>query len=63
MNSDRTLEKIFNTKPEGVRSAGRPKLYGVYQDMKKREVDNWKRDEWTQLAKKAKAHRGLSIRC
>ena len=24
--NDRTIKKIFNTKPDGVRSAGRPKL-------------------------------------
>jgi len=26
MNSDRTIKKIFNIKPDGARSAGRPKL-------------------------------------
>ena len=26
MNNDRTLKKIFNTKPDGVRIVGRPKL-------------------------------------
>jgi len=26
MNNDRILKKIFNTKPGGVRKAGRPKL-------------------------------------
>jgi hypothetical protein len=26
MDNDRTLKKIFNTKPDGVRSVGRPKL-------------------------------------
>ena len=26
MNSDRTIKKIFNTKPDGARSVGRPKL-------------------------------------
>jgi hypothetical protein len=26
MNNDRTLKKIFSTKPDGVRSVGRPKL-------------------------------------
>jgi hypothetical protein len=37
MNSDRTLRKIFNTKPDGGRSVGRPKLrweVGVDQDMR-----------------------------
>ena len=67
VNSNRTLENEFNTKP-GVRSVGRPKLRwegGVYQDMKTPGVKNWKnatldKDEWTQLLNKAKAHRGLS---
>ena len=26
MNSDRTIKKIFNSKPDGVRNVGRPKL-------------------------------------
>ena len=64
MNDDRTLKKIFNTKPDGARSAGRPKLRwedGVDQDMRILGVKNWKkvalkRDEWTQLLKKARAH-------
>jgi hypothetical protein len=68
MNNDRTLKKIFNTKPDGVRSAGRPKLRwedGVDHDMKILGVKYWKkialdRDEWTQLLKKARAHHGLS---
>ena len=37
MNDDRTLKKIFNTKPDGARSAGRPKLRwedGDDQDMR-----------------------------
>ena len=36
MNNDRILRKIFNTKPEGVRNLGRPKMRsedGVNQDM------------------------------
>ena len=36
MNNDRTLKKIFNTKPDGARSVGRPKLRwedDVDQDM------------------------------
>jgi hypothetical protein len=35
MSNERTLKKIFNTKPEGTRSVGRPKLRwkdGVVQD-------------------------------
>jgi hypothetical protein len=68
MNNDRTLKKIFNTKPDGERSAGRPKLQwddGVDQDMRILGVKNWKkvalnRDKWAQLLKKARAHQGLS---
>jgi hypothetical protein len=46
MNIDRTLRKIFNTKPDGVRSAGMPKLRwedGVDQDMRILGVKNWKK--------------------
>jgi hypothetical protein len=67
MNNDRTLRKIFNTKPDGVRF-GRPRLRwedGVDQDMRTLEVKNWKkvaldRDEWAKLLKKARAHQALS---
>ena len=68
MNSDKTLKKIFNTKPDGARSGGRRKLRwedGVDQDMRILGVKNWKkvvlnRDEWAQLLKKARAHQRLS---
>jgi len=68
MNNDRMLKKIFNTKPGGVRSVGRPKLRwedGIDQDMRILGVKNWKkvapdRDEWAKLLKKARAHQGLS---
>ena len=67
MNNDRTLKIIFNTKPYGARSDGRPKLRwedGVNQDMRILGVKNWKkvtlnRDEWAKLLKKARAHQGL----
>ena len=57
MNNDRTIKKIFNTKPDGVRRIGRPNLRwedGVDQDMRILEVKNWKgvalnRAEWTKL--------------
>jgi hypothetical protein len=59
MNNDRTLKKIFNTKPDGVRSVGRPKLQwegGVDQDMRILGAKNWKkvaldRDIWAKLLK------------
>jgi hypothetical protein len=68
MNNDRTLKKIFNTKPNGVRRVGRPKMRwedGVGQNMKILEVKNLKmvaldRDEWAKLLKKARAHQALS---
>jgi hypothetical protein len=68
MNNDRTIKKIFNTKPDGVRSAERPKLRwedGVDQDIRILGFKNWKkvalnRDEWVKLLKKARAHVGLS---
>ena len=44
MNNDRTIKKIFNTKPVGVRTVGRPKLRwedGVDQDTRILEVKNW----------------------
>jgi hypothetical protein len=64
VNNDRTIKKIFNTKPDGVRSVGRPKLRcedGVDQDIRILGVKNWKkfalnRDEWAKLLKKARAH-------
>jgi len=68
MNNDRTIMKIFNTKPDRARSAVRPKLRwedGVDQDMRILGVKNWKevalnRDDWAKLLKKARAHQGLS---
>jgi hypothetical protein len=68
MNNDRTIKKIFNAKPDGVRSAGRLKLrweVGVDRDIRILGVKNWKkvalnRDEWAKLLKKARAHQGLS---
>jgi hypothetical protein len=68
MNNDRTIKKIFNTKADGVRSVGRPRLRwegGVDQDIRILGVKNWKkvtlnRDEWAKLLKKARAHLGLS---
>ena len=68
MNNDRTLKEILYTKPDGARSAGRPKLRwedGFDEDMRILGVKNWKkvalsRDECAQLLKKAKAHQGLS---
>jgi hypothetical protein len=46
MNNDRTRKKIFNTKPDGARNVGRPKLRwenGVDQEMRILGVKNWKK--------------------
>ena len=46
MNNNRTLKKIFNTKPDGVRSVGRPKMRwedGLDQDIRMLGVKNWKK--------------------
>ena len=68
MKNDKTLNKIFNTKPDGVRRVRRSKLRwedDVDQNMRILGVKNWKkvaldRDEWAKLLKKARAHKGLS---
>jgi hypothetical protein len=67
MNNDRTIKKIFNTKPDGVSSVGRPKLRwedGIDQDIRILGVKNWRkvalnRDEWAKNLKKARAYLGL----
>ena len=54
------LKEIFNTKPDGARSVGRPKLRwqdAVDQDIRILGVKSWKkvalnRGEWTQLLQK-----------
>jgi hypothetical protein len=46
MSNERTLKNIFNTKPEGTRSVGRPKLRwedGVVQDTRILGVSSWKK--------------------
>jgi len=46
MNSDRTIKKIFNSKPDRARSFGRPKLRwedDVDRDMRILGVKNWKK--------------------
>jgi len=46
MNNDRTLKKIFNAKPDGVRRVGRPKLRwenAVDQNMRTLDVKYWEK--------------------
>jgi hypothetical protein len=61
MDPQRTIQKVFNSKPYGSRKTGRPKLRwedGVL------DIRNWRdmvmrREEWQRLPWKAKAHPGL----
>jgi hypothetical protein len=57
VNDNTTIKKIFNTKLNGVRRDGRPKMRwkdGVDQDLRILEVKNWKkfaldRDKWAKF--------------
>jgi hypothetical protein len=67
-SENRTIKKIFNTKPEGTRKVGRPKLRWeecACQDIRTLGVKNWRsvalnREEWRIILWKARAHKGLS---
>jgi hypothetical protein len=67
-SENRIIKKIFNTKPEGTRKVGRPKLRWeecVCQDIRMLGVKNWRsvalnREEWRIILRKARAHKGLS---
>jgi hypothetical protein len=62
--NNRTIKKVYITRPEETRKSGRPKLRwedGVTQDIKAVGVKNWKgltlgREGWQKLLKKARAH-------
>jgi hypothetical protein len=66
----RIIKKIFNTKPEGTRKVGRPKLRWeeyVCQDIRILGVKNWRvvalnKEEWRIIFRKASSHKGLSCR-
>jgi hypothetical protein len=59
---------MFNSRTEGKRGIGRPKLDGgdsVDQNIRPLGQRNWKKlalngEEWRKLVKKARAHTGLS---
>jgi hypothetical protein len=67
MDNSRTVKKVFNTKPIGIRKTGRPKLRwedDVIQDVKSLGVKNWRnvameKESWQKLLRKARAHVGL----
>jgi len=67
MDNNRTVKKVFDTKPIGTRKIGRPKLRwedDVIQDIKTLGVKNWRnlameKESWQRLLRKARAHVGL----
>jgi hypothetical protein len=67
-SENRTIKKVFNTKPEGTRKVGRPKLKWkecVCQDIRILGVKNWRsvalnREECRIILRKTRAHKGLS---
>jgi hypothetical protein len=67
-SENRTIKKIFNTKPERTRKVGRPKLRWeecVCQNIRILGVKNWRsvalnREQWQIILRKARAHKGLS---
>jgi hypothetical protein len=68
-SENRIIKKIFNTKPEGTRKVGRPKLRWeecVCQDIRILGVKNWRsvelNREWRTILRKARAHKGLSYK-
>jgi hypothetical protein len=68
MDNNRTVKKVFNTKPMGTRKVGRSKLRwedDVIQDIKTLGVKNWRnvameKESWQKLLRKARSHVGLS---
>jgi hypothetical protein len=68
MENNRTVKKVFDTRPEGTRNIGWPKLRredGVIQDIGALGVKNWRnaamdREDWRKLLTKARAHTGVS---
>jgi hypothetical protein len=68
MDNNKTVKKVFNTKPIGIRKIGRPKLRwedDVIQDIDILGVKNWrnlameKETCWQMLLRKTRAHVGL----
>jgi len=67
MDQERPTRKILDWKPMGIRAVGRPRQRwqeDVMGDLKNQKVKNWKETAkeirtWRDLAKKAKAHKGL----
>jgi hypothetical protein len=68
MENSRTVKKVYDTRPEGTRKIGRPKLSwedGAIQDIRALGVKTWRnvalnREGWPKFLKKARIHTGLS---
>jgi hypothetical protein len=66
MDQRRFVKKIFDSKPEGRRKVGRPKLRwldDMENDLRVMKVKSWRkraqnREEWASVIKEAKVLRG-----
>jgi hypothetical protein len=67
MDQRRVVKKIFDSKPEGRRQVGRPRLRwldDVENDLRVMKIKRWRekkaqnREEWTSVTKKAKVLKG-----
>jgi hypothetical protein len=62
------IKKVLNTKSEGARKVGRPRLRWeecVWQDIRILGVKNWMSvaingEEWRAILRKARAHKGVA---
>ena len=65
MDQGWTVKKIFESKPEGSRRRGRPRLRWLEdaeKDLREMKVKTWRqkivdREEWASVIKEAQAHR------
>jgi hypothetical protein len=70
-SGNRTIKKVLITKPEGTRKVGRPRLRWeecVWQDVRILSVRNWRsvasnKEEWREILRKSRAHKGLLCPC
>jgi hypothetical protein len=66
-SENRMIKMVFNTKPEGTRTVGRPGMRWeecVWQNIRILGVQNWRsvtlnKEEWQTILSKARAHTGL----
>jgi CRISPR/Cas system CMR-associated protein Cmr1 (group 7 of RAMP superfamily) len=63
MDNNKTVKKVSETKPKGIRKIGRPKLRweeDVIQDIKTGSEELEEKESWQKLLRKTRAHVGLS---